>query len=372
MNHPAKILFQSFVKPFYKENAGAFVFVFTMMFFIVSKVDGAGLYEYHYSLVTGMFKSNIFLLLVFFVWFLYVRKYVAFVSDVMLNPHYVFLQEYNKLSKSRRFRLFLIIEIWLLIPVLLYTLFISFVGFSQHLYLPVLLVIGYLLLLCIIAAALHVYLLDDKDKRTIFSLQKVTRKFSLPPFYYFTLVRFVTYKQKMIWTAVKIFTCGVLYLIALNNTVDDYDESMVFLFFNFGMLAHAILIYRIREFEETYVSFYRGLPVSLIKRFLQYSLIYFIFLIPEFVTVTVLVPVHLHYADAINFMLCSLSLLLLMNSLTFLEDFKMKEYIKILLSVFCMQCIFLMTVGFVFLYLFLFTAAIAIFITSYYKFERNM
>lgn len=30
MNYPAKILFQSFVKPFYKENAGTFVFIFIL------------------------------------------------------------------------------------------------------------------------------------------------------------------------------------------------------------------------------------------------------------------------------------------------------------------------------------------------------
>ncbi len=58
MTYPFKILFKSFVKTFYKENAGAFVFVFTMLFCIVSKVDGAGLYEYHYSLVTGDVKES--------------------------------------------------------------------------------------------------------------------------------------------------------------------------------------------------------------------------------------------------------------------------------------------------------------------------
>jgi len=78
----------------------------------------------------------------------------------------------------------------------------------------------------------------------------------------------------MIWAGVKLFTCGALYLIALNNTVTDYDTSMVFLFLNFGILANGVLIYRIREFKETYVRF----------------------------TARILVPVYLHYTDAINFM----------------------------------------------------------------------
>lgn len=371
MNNPAKILLQSFVKPFYRENAGTFVFVFTMMFCIVSKVDGAGLYEYHYSLATGMLKSNIFLLLVFFAWFLYARKYVAFVSDILLSPQYVFLQLFNQLSKSRRFQLFFIIETALLMPVLFYAVFVAFVGYEQHLYLPVLFAVVYLLLLCVIPAVWHVYLLDTMHTKPIFSLQSLTLKFKLSS-YSIVLIRFVAGEQKMIWTAVKVFTCGIFYLIARNNTMTDYDSETVFLFFNFGILANGALLYRIRTFEETFLSFYRGLPVSLIKRFLHYLFVCFIFLIPEFITAAVLVPVHLHYADAVSFILCGLSLLLLMNSITFVQDFKMKDYIKILLSVFCIQCICLMTVGFVFLYLLFFVLAVVFFLHGYYKFEGSI
>ncbi|MEJ0104494.1 MAG: hypothetical protein WDO19_18860 [Bacteroidota bacterium] len=50
MNYPARILFQTLVKPFYKENAGAFVFIFTLLFYAVGSVDGAGLFAFHYSL----------------------------------------------------------------------------------------------------------------------------------------------------------------------------------------------------------------------------------------------------------------------------------------------------------------------------------
>ena len=57
MNSPYKILFQTLVKPFYKENKGAFIFIFTMFFFIVSQQSDAGLYAYHYSLVTGMLSN---------------------------------------------------------------------------------------------------------------------------------------------------------------------------------------------------------------------------------------------------------------------------------------------------------------------------
>lgn len=372
MAHLSKTLFQSFVKPFYKENAAAFVFVFTMMFCIISKVDGAGLFEYHYSLVTGILTNNVFLLLVLFIWLLYVRKCVAFVSAIILNPHYSFLQVYNQLSKAKRFRLLLMVDIYLLMPVLCYVVFMVFVGIRQQLYLPVLFIAGYLLALCLASAIWHVYRLNNPYAKDHFIWRQWIVKPFLSSFYPVVLVRFVATAQLPVWAGIKIFTCGVLYLIARNNNTTDYDISMPFLFYSFGILANGVLLFRIRVFEETYLSFYRGLPVSLMKRFAQYSLVFFTLFIPELITLAALLPVHLHYPDAIHFTLCGFSLLLLMHSTSFIEDFTMKDYVKILLALFFMECIFLMTIGFTFLWLFLSILSIIVFLKRYYIFERHL
>ncbi len=191
MKPPASILFQSFVKPFYKENAGFFVFVFTVMFFIVSKVDGAGLYEYHYSLVTGMLKNHIFFLLILFIWLLYVRKYVVFVSAVILSPDHSFLHIYNQVKRAKRIRLLFAIETLLLLPVLLYVLFIVFVGLQQHLYLPLIIVACYLPLLLLLASLWHVYLLSNPDGQILFPLKKSRWVLPLLQAYPFTLMRYI-------------------------------------------------------------------------------------------------------------------------------------------------------------------------------------
>ena len=370
MKPVSKILSQSFIKQFYKENAGTFIFIFTMMFFIVAKVDGAALYEYHYSLVSGILKSYIFLLLVFFIWFIYVRKFVMFVSGVMQNPQYSFLGIYNQLSRARRLRLFFMVEVRLLLPVLLYSVFIVFVGCKQHLYTPVIISVVYLFLLIILATAWHVYSLDNSYKHVSFSLRKITRKLSLPSNYITAIIRFVFSHQPILFTGIKVFTCGMLYLISRNNTPEDIDITMPFLFYNFGLLANGVLIFRIRTFEEMYLGFYKSLPVPLIKRLLQYALLFFILFIPEFVTAITLTPEHLSLQYAIDFMLYGYSLLLLMNTITFLYDFKMKDYLKVLLAIFAVEYIFIVTVGFLFLYLLFFVLSVAVFLKQYYKFKR--
>jgi hypothetical protein len=262
------------------------------------------------------------------------------------------------------------VEVRLLLPVLLYSIFIVFVGCRQHLYAPVIISIVYLLLLMIVATAWHVYSLDNSYKHVSFSLRKITRKLSLPSHYIITIIRFVFSRQLIIFAGIKIFTCGMLYLIARNDTPENIDITMPFLFYNFGLLANGVLIFRIRTFEEMYLSFYRSLPVPLIKRLLQYALIFFILFIPEVVTAVKLTPDHLSFTNAVNFMLCGYSLLLLMNTITFLYDFKMKDYLKVLLAIFAVEYIFIVTVGFLFLYLLFFALGIIIFLKWYYKFER--
>jgi hypothetical protein len=356
-----KILFQSLVKSFYRENAGAILFFLTLLIFIVGDFHGAGVVAYHYSLITGLLGSPDFLLLVCFLWFVYARKCISFVSGILYKPEYAFLHIYNNFSKLKRFRLFLFVEFLLLLPVLLYAILIVVIGWQQHFYAAVTFVAGYLLVLCITAALRHVYILNNAERKTVRPLLRAS-------FYPVILLKSV---PKFLWLGIKLFTCIVLYGTAKNNTVTVYDPGTVFWLFNFGIIANGVLVYRIRTFEEKYLLFYRGAAVSLSKRLLEYSLVYFILLIPEFIILLKLTPVHLHYHDAINFALCSYGLLLFMNSITFLHPFSMKTYLKIVLLIAVVQFFFLIFAALTALYLIFFVLAIVIFMIGYYRFSGS-
>ena len=367
----ANLFINVFIKPFYKENAGAIVFVYTMMLFIVSINDGADVYDYHYSLVRSMLLSPVIYFLVFLIWLLYARKCTSFVSDVLRNPHYSFLYILNSIPTQKRFFLFLFADAFLMLPVLLYALFIVYVGFHQQAYLSTVFVVLYLLLLCVVMAARHVYVLSNPQNNSIVLVKKRQAHPSIFSRYPFILLSFVANEHKAIWMGVKLYSCAVLYLIARYNTKADYDTLMPFLFFNFGILSNGVLVYLVRQFEEAYLSFYKSLPVPLLKRFGNYALLYAILLVPEFVTLFFLTPVHLRITDAASFSLCAYSLLLLMNSLLFLSDFSTKEFAVVLVGVFCVQYIIIPTGGYLLLSILFISAAITLFFTRYYRFERN-
>ncbi|CAL1518650.1 hypothetical protein [Chitinophaga sp. MM2321] len=369
MNYPAKILFQALIKSFYRENAGAFLFFFTILFLIVSPIHQAGVVEYHYALIIGILENSYFLLLVFTLWLLYARKCVAFVADILCRPEYAFVHIFNHLSKAKRFRLFFFVAACLLMPVLLYALLIILVGWQRHYYFSALLVTAYILLLCVAATVKHLILLYHLQREATLPLKKAAWISRLSAAYPVILIQFVANKQKIAWLGIKIFTCGILYGAARNNILTDYDAASIFWFFNFGIIANGLLVYRIREFEEMYLAFYRGASVSLSRRGMQYALVCFALLIPEFITIGMLVPVHLHYSDAISFALCSYSLVLLMYSITFLRRFSMKSYLKMVLLMACVQFLFLLFATLTILSLLFFIIAVTIFMIGYYRFE---
>jgi hypothetical protein len=364
-----KILRLLFVKPFYTENAGAFVLVFTMMFVIVGSTHGYGLYAYHRSLAVGMLSNTGFLPGVFVLWFLYVRKYVSYIAETMHQLAFGFIDVFNRLDKAKRFFLFATVQLWLLLPIILYAAFVISIGIEEKYYLPIVSIILYLLMLCLAGAAWHVYRLDNLNKAVAFPRWKaigLTANFSD---YTYILLGFVAKKQKAVFAGIKIFTCGILYLVARNNSATDYDISLPFLFFNFGVLANGIVIYRIRQFELDYLSFYRGLPVSLLKRLCQYSLVYLALLLPEFITAGLLAPVHLHYYDAVSFGICAFSLLLLINTICQLQHFSRKEFAAVLLFLFALQYVLMLVAGLTALCVFFLLLAVLLFLFGYNKYN---
>jgi hypothetical protein len=329
---------------------------------IVAPLNGAGLVEYHYSLIIGIFKTPYFMLLVLFAWFLYARKYTTFVSAIIRKPEYAFMHVFNQLPIFKRFLLFFFVAFSLLLPILLYAVLIITVGWQQHFKTSVILITGYLLLLCIAPAIRHISLLKDTSKN-------IRKRIQWIAVYPVILIRYIINQQTILWLSLKLFTCVILYCAAQNNNSFNYDAASIFIFFNFGIIAHGVLIFRTREFEEKYLSFYRGLQVSLLKRLLEYALVYFILLIPEFITAAILLPVKLHYADAVNFTIGSFMLLLLMNSITFLYRFSMKTYLKIALLIICIQFIVLMFFSLTYLLVVFLLLSIVFFISRYYTFE---
>lgn len=368
MKHQLWLLIKSLVLPFYKENTGVFFFVFVIMFGVVNMVDGAGIFEYHYSLARGMVGYSHFMLQVLAIWGLYLRKGVSFVTGLLQRPAYGFLHILRTISPVKQWLLWLGVSAVLFLPVLLYLVWVVYVGIGQGLIVNTVIALAVAVAMCLAAAGRLVYYLNHLCGGSV-----VVRRMGwwqcIRLSYPAILLLQVVQAQKVLWAGIKLYSCGVLYLVARNNNTEVYDLSFPFLFFNFGVLVNGMVVYRIRELEETALQFYRSLPVSLLLRWLGYAGLYAILMLPELVTVAALTPQHLHVADAFRMAGVAYGTVLLMHSISFLRAFAAVEYLKVLAALFGVQILFVIYSQWMGMCVLFMIAALIIYCYGYYRYQ---
>lgn len=370
MSIQRSLLFKSLVLSFYKQYAALFCFVYFIMFLSVGRANGVGLLEYHYALIKGVLTTYTFLLFVFVLWLAYALRCVHFIVATFHKPAFSFLYLAAQMRAGKLYGLLLQVQLILFLPVLSYLAIMIGVGYRAHWYLTTNLCIVYTLLICIVSAGWYLYLLRNPGA-AVLRIRLKQPAFMQRRLYTGFLLRFVIEKNKLVLLAIKAYNCLTLYLM-LNDRdpVRDDDIRMVVLFFTMGMLGHSILIHRVKEMENTGLSFYRSLPISLNRRLAQYAGFYLLLFVPELLTILTRLPVFITFTEAAFFIAFGFGILLLLNSFQLFNYKNLKDSLAnvvqllfaVIVAMICRQLYVLP---------FLFTAlAIGIFYTRYYLYER--
>jgi hypothetical protein len=357
------------VKQFYRQNAGLFAFLLFMLVVVVGRANDAGLLEYHLSLIEGMLVNPVIFLLVVLIWSLYAKKCEQFITRTLGRTEFSFLGILSFTGKGRLFLRLLEVQLLLFLPVILYAAIIAGVGFYKHWNQPVIWMLAYVVAVCLISAHWYLYLLQNPTAgpyRIRWRIPSLLRE----RFYWSILARYVLSKRKLLLLVVKIYSCSTLYLLLKQTQAGD-NLNMVFLFYSFGLLGHGILIRQIRKMEETRLDFYRGMPLSLLSRYLQYACLYFFLFVPEIITIGWLAPVYLHFPDALLFIFFGYGSLLLLNSFLCARPFGSIAFLKLCVTYFFLVFIAVLTDTLLWLILLSFILSIGLFFSRYYAFERG-
>jgi hypothetical protein len=353
-------LARAIVRPYYRQNTSLFLFLIVLMFSFSSLISHDPL-QYHYKLIVGMLTVAMVLVLVFAAWFLYMAQCARYVGFLLRDPRYTFLNMLHPAGNLRSYLLLLHVQLWLSLPISSYAIAITGVAIYQRWYGMAILVPAYLFFLCLLGALWCQFHLHRPGRS--FSQ---TLRLRLNPYWSF-FIRFILHERKSLFFTIKLFSCSTLVLLLKDLGPDDYDLRMPILFYSFGVFAHGVLIYRFRELENTRLVFYRGLPVSLWRRFLQYGLLYGLLFVPEIITIIRLTHRPLHTGDAILLSVYGYSLLLLLNSLLFAGALKMGEYVRLIVAIFLLQYGFVLAGALVWLTGIFMVSATGMFFWGYYR-----
>jgi hypothetical protein len=370
LNSTRTILYKSFVQTFYKQNAGLFAFLLFIMVASVGRANAVGLLEYHFTLIRAMLTDGKFLAFVLIAWLLYALKCEQFMADKIEGKNYNFLSLLNSTTPVHIFVRMLQVQYIILLPVTLYALICVWIGITHHWYVNTGIIVLFILTVCLIESWRYTILIRKRGMKRPAPLLKIAFPFPKKLYIRFVL-RYISTRRKMLFLAVKIFSCFFLFGMLLNRSSEDNDFRMFLLFYSFGLMGHGVLIYKIRQMEETSLGFYRSLPVSLPSRFLQYAFLYLILLIPEIMVIVMMTPVHLAYPGALLLIFFGWAVLLVLNGLLFLRLLKPFDYLKIVSGIYLMIFIAVLagiTVPFT---ICLFLVAVYLFFQGYYKFEMT-
>ena len=363
------LLVRTLGRTYYRQNAGLLAFLFFIMVIAVGRANDVGLLEYHYSLILGTLTSPSFLVVVLAAWLVYALKCLRFVQTILRRREYSFLYQISLADRPAAFLQLVVVQLLLFLPVWSYALIMLGVGYHRHLYLSTTIVLLFNLSVCLLSAAWYLYLLRHPDIAGRGGRWRILSFAGRKPYLSF-LIRYTLTVRPVLFLAIKLYSCGTLYLMVAGSFNGEYDRRMVLLFYSFGLLGHGVLIHRLKEMEKTRLSFYRGLPFSLSARFIQYAAFYFLLFLPEFITILALAGMYLTWGDTALLLAFGHSILLLLNSLLLFPFPRMMDYLKIIGCIFFLIFLAVLTGILPWLCLFFFAFSIGIFFKRYDTFDN--
>ncbi|MCX8489886.1 MAG: hypothetical protein ORN54_02340 [Cyclobacteriaceae bacterium] len=282
MGAVAQVLNKVLVRKFYERNVGFLFFVFYLMFGVV---ESNQLINYHLSLIHGVLTSPLFLVGVMGVWILYSAKYSQLILSELAEPHNQFLKDYSRLTKPQQFWPMLFSIFMMDQPVLVYSVFIVGVGFASQQYLAVFLVLVFHSAKLVACTWIVLSRINSSYERRATKLSPAIQwpwKRYFPFFY----LGYFTNQMPLALLFTKAFS---LFAIVgfMQITTDHYENRTALMGLLFGLMAHSVIIFESRRLEETYLTFSRGLPLPMIKRFLFLTVFYGVLLMPEIVLLAV-------------------------------------------------------------------------------------
>jgi hypothetical protein len=366
MNPIAKILNRSIAGPFYRQHAGAFLFLFFVLFGIQPSFNDA--LRTHYAFITGILTSGTFFLIALACWIIYSIKVIIFLRSCLKKEMYDFVFDLNSIQRFKRFMQLFKLNILLLAPLSCYGLFIIGVAIKDHLLLPGLLVILVIFMLHFLAAfSSYHFIRKAKELQQVVS-NKVL--FPLPKTLFGFILKFVFRRQFITLMIVKFLSFGCLYFF-VRTEASVFEERMLWMLYLTSLIGHSIIVYKNFHFMEAELSFYRNLPIKGFSTLLSLLGVYCILLLPEAWALRALIMVKGNTWEYVWMMLTGPFLLLLLNSLLYTEDMKMEEFLKLLFGVWVVFVFFSLSRNHWLLPAICFVFGPVIFLMSYYKYEKN-
>jgi hypothetical protein len=208
---------------------------------------------------------------------LYSLKIFIYILTLLKKPEYIFLNHLTLRTKYTAFMHLLILATVCFLPVLIYSVFIYAIGFSQAHTVATFFVLGFQILLLTGTAGVLVLFLQTRHR-----FAWVIAQIRIPAFagrvgFY---ASYILSEEKIAIFISKVFSLGLIYIVREATEVGD-DFRITGLTWVFVLLAHTFIVRKVVIFEGRYLNWIKGLPLPVLKTFSIYIVVYAGLLLPE-------------------------------------------------------------------------------------------
>jgi len=328
-----------FVDGFYRIHAGMLVFLFAMLISYCLFINTLGTVrpdqiDFWQFFFTISIVSNPLILTFYLIGSsLYAYKSLKYVLNELALPQQEFLYySFNSSTKKLQLLAWCKVQTYIFIPVLCYTLYAMAIGLVFGFYL---ISIGILLfqVLLIMASA---YICLRENNRLIEANQpgwliRISKKWSKPVFLLFSFQVFN--HSKLAYLLTKLLSWILMSSVFLVFADIKDNSRLLMLITSCTVVAHVVLMYQEKIFNDRYLSFLPNFPFTKGKFFFSFCLNYFVLLLPEMCWILKSFDV----LTALGLIAFAFSAILLFRSLLLLNAIQIKGF---LIRVFCLFFLF--------------------------------
>ncbi|MGN8058338.1 hypothetical protein ACTJKN_18795 [Pedobacter sp. 22163] len=333
-----------FVDGFYRTHAAILVFLFMILVSYCLFINTLGTVrpdqiDFWQFFFTISLVSNPLILTFYLIGSsLYAYKSLKYVLGQLALPQQEFLYySFTAFSKKQQLKNWFTVQAYIFIPVLSYTLYALIIGLLFGFYLisiGILLFQGLLIMACAYTCLKENNRLIEANKPSL--LIRISRKWNKPVF---LLYSFQVFNQWKLAYALTKLLSWVLISSVLVVFADLKDDSrLLMLVTSCIVVAHVVLIYQEKVFNNKYLSFLPNFPFTKEKVFFSYCLNYLVLLLPEICWIFT----NFGILTSFGLITFAFSAILLFRSLLLLNAIQIKGFLIWVFSLFFLFYVFIM------------------------------
>jgi hypothetical protein len=299
MNIAIKIIHRSLVIEFYKQNAAFFGLILLVFFGFIKSSE-------HIAIGTFLISNPGALFILYLFWLAYTIKVMFFLWPAINKNENQFLSAYLILDNNVKFATVVTSSASLLIPVLLYAIFLISLTFHGHFVSQIISISGCSILLILgLSYYIHLRLCGLPHEKSVFQL-RLFKKVTIHPILFFAL--YLLRNETVLLLLTKTYSGLIIIGTAALYGTEDFDLRVMTTGILLSSIGNVAIMHKYVWFQYEPMSFSLNLPLNITKIIFKQIANIFLISIPELLILIRHYPLHLNAIDIFGLFLLSIAI----------------------------------------------------------------